>query len=102
MAHLLNRKNVIILFIVLALLVTGYFLLLNPKAIWRKDKVNAGNDQSIAVLPFENMSNDTTQDYFSDGLAEGVRNSLAHVNGLKVCASSSSFQFRGKDVDIKE
>lgn len=102
MTHLLNRKNIIILFIVAALLVTSYFLLLNPKAVWRKDNVNAVTDQSIAVLPFENMSNDTSQQYFSDGLAEGVRNSLAHVNGLKVCASSSSFQFRRKDVDIKE
>jgi TolB-like protein/Tfp pilus assembly protein PilF len=57
---------------------------------------------SIAVLPFINMSNDPTQDYLCDGLTDGILNSLARLNGLKVSARNSSFKFRGKDVDIKE
>ena len=56
---------------------------------------------SIAVLPFANMSADTTQDYFSDGLAEEIINLLAHVSGLKVIARTSSFAFRGKDQDVR-
>src|SRR5260221_13185590 len=60
------------------------------------------DDEYIAVIPFVNMSNEPGQEYFSDGLADGILNSLAHLKGLKVCARTSSFQFRGKDVDIKE
>jgi TolB-like protein/Tfp pilus assembly protein PilF len=100
MKHLLSKKNVIVSLIVLALLITSYFLLLSPKT--GKVNMNVSVEQSIAVLPFFNMSNDSAQQYFSDGLTEGILNSLAHVKGLKVCARSSSFQFRRKDVDIKE
>src|SRR5688572_28808776 len=102
MKHLLKQKNVIVSLIVVAVLITGYFLLLNPKTRSRKDNIIVSTGQSIAVLPFVNMSNDTAQQYFSDGLTDGILNSLAHVKGLKVCARSSSFQFRRKGVDIKE
>ena len=57
---------------------------------------------SIAVLPFVNMSQNPEQDYFSDGLTDGILNSLAQLEGLKVSARNSSFKFRGVDVDIKE
>lgn len=102
MKHLLNTKNIIVSLVVITMLIAGYFLFLNPKAGLKKNNVNASIDHAIAVLPFENMSNDTAQQYFSDGLTDGILNSLAHVKGLKVCARSSSFQFRRKDVDIKE
>ena len=55
---------------------------------------------SIAVLPFVNMSGDREQDYFSDGVSEELINSLSHVDALQVCARTSSFSFKGKDVDI--
>jgi serine/threonine-protein kinase len=57
---------------------------------------------SIAVLPFVNMSNDADQDYFCDGLSEELLNALAHVESLKVAARTSSFCFKGKDLDILE
>jgi TolB-like protein len=57
---------------------------------------------SIAVLPFENMSADKESGYFSDGLAEEIINALAHVPGLKVSGRTSSFSFRGKDVEFGE
>ncbi len=60
----------------------------------------AGNTPSIAVLPFSNMSRDTDDEYFSDGLAEEILNLLAKVPGLKVTARTSSFAFRGKEQDI--
>ena len=55
---------------------------------------------SIAVLPFLNMSGDKEQEYFSDGLSEELLNSLARVNELQVAARTSSFYFKGKDVDL--
>jgi TolB-like protein/tetratricopeptide (TPR) repeat protein len=55
---------------------------------------------SIAVLPFVNMSGDKRQEYFSDGLTEEILNSLARINELQVSARTSSFSFRGKDVDV--
>jgi TolB-like protein len=56
---------------------------------------------SVAVLPFANMSRDSDDEYFSDGLAEEIINLLARVAGLKVTARTSSFAFRGKEQDIR-
>lgn len=58
--------------------------------------------KSIAVLPFVNMSNDPEQEYFSDGIAEEIINSLTHLNDLKVAGRTSSFQFKGKNLDLRE
>ena len=57
---------------------------------------------SIAVLPFANMSGDKEQEYFSDGLAEEIINSLVQIPGLKVTARTSAFCFKGKDVKIAQ
>jgi serine/threonine protein kinase len=56
---------------------------------------------SIAVLPFENLSADKDNEYFSDGLTEEIINVLAHVPGLKVIARTSAFSFRGKEQDVR-
>jgi serine/threonine-protein kinase len=58
--------------------------------------------QSIAVLPFANMSADKENEYFGDGLAEEVINALAQVPGLQVAGRTSSFLFRGKDIGLVE
>jgi len=55
-------------------------------------------DNSIAVLPFVNMSSDPEQEYLSDGIAEEVLNLLAEITELRVISRSSSFSFKGKDV----
>jgi serine/threonine protein kinase len=55
---------------------------------------------SVAVLPFTNLSGDPTQDYFSDGVSEELINALSHVEALQVSARTSSFSFKGKNVDI--
>lgn len=57
---------------------------------------------SIAVLPFENMSGDPKQDYFSDGLSEELLNSLATVHDLQVAARTSSFSFKGRNVKLAD
>jgi len=59
-------------------------------------------DHSIAVLPFVNMSNDPEQEYFSDGISEEIINTLAQIPGLKVTGRTSSFSFKGKNVDLRE
>ena len=55
--------------------------------------------ESIAVLPFENRSNDPDADYISDGLTESINNSLTRLPNLKVIARSSVFRYKGKDTD---
>jgi TolB-like protein len=57
--------------------------------------------QSIAVLPFVNMSPDPDQEYFSDGLSEEILNLLAKIPELKVIARTSSFAFKGKNEDMR-
>ena len=59
-------------------------------------------DTSMAVLPFADMSPAKDQEYFSDGLAEQLINDLARVSGLKVVGRSSSFQFKGKNDDLRD
>jgi TolB-like protein/Flp pilus assembly protein TadD len=57
---------------------------------------------SVAVLPFLNMSGDPKQDYFSDGLSEELLNSLTSIRDLHVAARTSSFFFKGKEVDLSD
>ena len=61
----------------------------------------AAEQPSIAVLPFADMSAQRDQEYFSDGLAEELLNSLAKIPGLRVAARTSSFQFKGKTEDLR-
>jgi TolB-like protein/Tfp pilus assembly protein PilF len=58
-------------------------------------------DASIAVLPFSNLSSEPEAEYFSDGMTEEIINALSQVRGLRVAARSSSFSFKGRDVDAR-
>lgn len=58
--------------------------------------------QSIAVLPFVNMSSNIENEYFSDGMTEEIINALAKINDLKVTSRTSSFYFKGKNIPIAE
>ncbi|MBT8063368.1 MAG: adenylyl cyclase, partial [Gammaproteobacteria bacterium] len=59
------------------------------------------DENSIAVLPFVNMSDDAANEYFSDGISEEILNALAQVKDLKVAGRTSSFAFKGKDQDLR-
>lgn len=59
-------------------------------------------ENSIAVLPFENMSGDPDQEYFCDGLTEDLITALSHIDDLKVVARTSVFAFKGKQDDIRK
>lgn len=89
----------IIAALVLAL---GYFaadkFLLDPT--WDVEELQTTANRSIAVLPFVNMSSDPEQEYFSDGIAEELLNLLSKIPGLQVSARTSSFQFKGENLDV--
>ncbi|MDA1063385.1 MAG: hypothetical protein O2907_03435 [Proteobacteria bacterium] len=86
-------------------MVIGIILFAAFSARQSDDAVVAGviaNEASVAVLPFVNMSNDSDNEYFSDGLTETLLHMLARVPGLKVAARTSSFAFKGQDKTIGE
>jgi adenylate cyclase len=57
---------------------------------------------SIAVLPFQNMSGDPEQEYFTDGMVEEIITALSRIRWLFVIARNSSFTYRGRSVDVKQ
>ena len=62
----------------------------------------AADKPSIAVLPFNNMSGDPEQEYFSDGITEDIITDLSKISGLHVIARNSVFTYKGKPVDVQE
>ena len=64
--------------------------------------VEVSDEPSVAVLPFVNMSSDPEQEFFSDGISEEILNVLTRIPNLKVAARTSSFQFKGKNLDIAD
>jgi TolB-like protein/DNA-binding SARP family transcriptional activator len=59
-------------------------------------------ERSVAVLPFTNLSGDTNNEYFADGLTEELILALARLQGVRVTARTSAFSFKGKDLDVRE
>jgi adenylate cyclase len=57
---------------------------------------------SIAVMPFENMSGDTEQEYFADGMVEEIITTLSCIRWLFVIARNSSFTYKGRSIDVKQ
>ena len=67
-----------------------------PAELKKKEK------PSIAVLPFNNMSADPEQEYFSDGITEDIITALSHLRWLNVIARNSSFSYKGQSPDIRK
>ncbi|MDQ3523178.1 MAG: tetratricopeptide repeat protein [Gemmatimonadota bacterium] len=89
-----------------ALLVVGVAVLASI-AVWaalqlRTHSVNPSNYDSIAVLPFLDMSPDGGTEYLSDGMTEELINALAQVNGLRVASRTSAFALKGTNQDVRE
>src|SRR4051812_22528788 len=72
----------------------------NTAAAPARSALPAAARNSVAVLPFANLSGDPKQDYFSDGLSEEVLDALARLRQLQVAARTSSFSFKDKSVDV--
>jgi len=109
--HVTGQKlnHAIIALLVVAL---GYFaydkFLLQPKinaessvAAEEAPSASESVEQSIAVLPFVDMSANNDNEYFSDGLTEELLNILANIKELRVAGRTSSFAFKGKDEDLR-
>jgi TolB-like protein len=64
--------------------------------------LSIANKPSIAVLPFQNMSGDSEQEYFADGMVEDIITGLSRFRWLFVIARNSSFTYKGKAVDVKQ
>ena len=95
-----GKKSIIIAASLIILLCAGGFLIYNT---FFKDKADTGsNDQSIAVLPFVDMSPAKDQEYLSDGMSEELLNHLSKIQGLKVISRTSSFSFKGKNLDVRK
>ncbi len=71
-------------------------------ALARRGSAGSSGHASAAVLPFVDMSPARDQDYFSDGLTEELITTLSQVEGLRVAARTSSFQFKGGNADVRE
>ena len=56
--------------------------------------------RSICVLPFQNMSGDSEQEYFSDGISEDITTDLSKISSLGVCARNTAFTFKGQSVNV--
>jgi len=96
----LERFGYLILLLV-AMGVLAYLLL--PKDLWTSAPEEvAGPRNSIAVLPFANLSDDPSNDYFSDGMSEELLNLLARAPDLHVASRTSSFAFKDKNLDVRE
>lgn len=86
----INRRTVVIGGSAAAVVATG-------AGAWFLTRPSRARADSIAVLPFANLSGDPKQSYFSDGIAEELRNALARLAGLKVVARTSSEAVRNED-----
>ncbi len=85
-----------------------------PVAVWRvdmgeqrsralADAAEKGERErsAVAVLPFDNISDDPGQEYFADGIAEDIITALSQISGFKVIARNSTFVFKGQATDVK-
>ena len=79
--------------LVVAIAALGYFLFVRSA----KASIN-----SVAVMPFVNVSKDPNTEYLSDGISESLINDLSQLSQLKVIARSSTFRYKGKEIDPEE
>jgi TolB-like protein/Tfp pilus assembly protein PilF len=97
------RTWVIALIVAAVVLVGGYFLV--DKTLRLKERPAASSasisDKSIAVLPFTDMSEKKDQEYFADGMAEEISALLAKIQQIKLIGRASSFQFKGRNEDLR-
>jgi TolB-like protein/Flp pilus assembly protein TadD len=91
-----RRRNVIMLVVtgVIISVAAGFFLL--PRVAAHKV------DKSIAVLPFQNLSDEKENAYFADGIQDDILTSLAKISELKVISRTSVMQYRGKATNVRE
>ena len=91
----LSRRGIDVVIIGVLLAVIAYL-------VYEQDPFAEEDDErSIAVLPFQDISANGDNEYFSDGISEELLNTLVGVDGLRVAARTSSFAFKGRDEDVR-
>src|SRR5262249_50480481 len=102
------RSRLIVLTSVLAIAALAYFIVDRVRIAKNTQASSAAQGispavprESVAVLPFTDLSEKHDQQYFADGMAEDIMNLLARIPELKVIGRTSSFSFRGKDMDVR-
>ena len=105
----MNRSIIIALVVAVILLLVDRFsteTVTEPQAVTDssaiEDDQTEVTEKSIAVLPFVDMSPESDQAYFADGISEEILNVLVKTQSLKVAGRTSSFQFRGRDEDLRK
>jgi TolB-like protein/tetratricopeptide (TPR) repeat protein len=94
-----GRRIIIAASLIIFLCASGFLIY----SAFLKDKAEASpGEQSIAVLPFVDMSPAKDQEYFTDGMSEELLNLLSKIQGLKVISRTSSFSFKGKNIDVRK
>ena len=89
-----------VLAVIVALGAAGAWLARDLWAPPTQDELTAAQGPAIAVLPFTNLSGDAKQDYFSDGLTEDILTTLSRARDIRVLARNTTFQYKGKPVDV--
>jgi len=79
-----------------------YRLRLVGEATMARPVLPLPNRPSIAVLPFQNMSGDTVQEYFADGIVDEITTALSRLRWLFVIARNSSFTYKGRAIDVRQ
>jgi TolB-like protein/Tfp pilus assembly protein PilF len=99
-----NRKRVVAAAVVIIVAIGAAILAMRfwPSSHGDASAVTQISDRSIAVLPFADMSQKKDQEYFGDGMAEEILDLLAKIPGLTVIGRTSSFQFKGKNEDLRK
>ncbi len=95
-----GKRRIIIATLMIILFCAAGFLVY--KTFLTGVDATGSNDQSIAVLPFVDMSPAKDQEYFSDGMSEELLNLLSKIPALKVISRTSSFFFKGKNLDVRK
>jgi serine/threonine protein kinase/tetratricopeptide (TPR) repeat protein len=96
-----STANIVVTAVSLLLIATAGWWSLRRAAVRPPDTSSNAEEQSIAVLPFANMSDDPENEYFGDGIAEDILTGLSKLQGLHVSARMSSFAFKGKNEDVR-
>lgn len=102
--HRLNRVIIAFLSVAILLLLVNQFKdgPIRNEGKARSGEMKLGNENSIAVLAFSDLSPDHDQEYFSDGISEELLNLLTKIPELKVISRTSSFSYKGKDITIEQ
>jgi adenylate cyclase len=97
------RKTALVFSVAVLIVVAGYFIYSHFQQIKERNALINGEviDKSIAVLPFLDLSPAKDQGYLGDGLADEIINSITAINNLKVIGRTSSFQYKGQELNAQ-